>query len=91
MIGISRAGVLLLAVNLRPTAVSVGPVLEEVRDGLHMGASGASLLTSLPVLAFVACGIAGCAAPPRDGAGGPVRALAGPRRTPPILATGSGS
>ena len=48
--------ILLLAVNLRPTAVSVGPVLEEVRDGLHMGPSMASLLTSLPVLAFALFG-----------------------------------
>ena len=50
------AAILLLAVNLRPTAVSVGPVLEEVRDGLDMGAGGASLLTSLPVLAFALFG-----------------------------------
>jgi CP family cyanate transporter-like MFS transporter len=48
--------ILLLAVNLRPTAVSVGPVLEEVRDGLQMSASMASLLTSLPVLAFALFG-----------------------------------
>jgi CP family cyanate transporter-like MFS transporter len=50
------AAILLLAVNLRPTAVSVGPVLEEVRDGLHMGATMAGLLTSLPVLAFALFG-----------------------------------
>jgi CP family cyanate transporter-like MFS transporter len=42
----------LLAVNLRPAAVSVGPVLDEVRDGLGMNATSAGLLTSLPVLAF---------------------------------------
>jgi MFS transporter, CP family, cyanate transporter len=50
------AAILLLAINLRPTAVSVGPVLEEVRRGLHMGAGMASLLTSLPVLAFALFG-----------------------------------
>jgi CP family cyanate transporter-like MFS transporter len=50
------AAILLLAVNLRPTAVSVGPVLEEVRDGLNMGATVAGLLTSLPVLAFALFG-----------------------------------
>jgi MFS transporter, CP family, cyanate transporter len=46
----------LLAVNLRPAAVSVGPVLDEVRDGLGMSASSAGLLTSLPVLAFALFG-----------------------------------
>ncbi|MDH2414063.1 MFS transporter [Nocardioides sp. CER19] len=53
---VALVAILLLAVNLRPTAVSVGPVLEEVRKGLHMGASMASLLTSLPVLAFALFG-----------------------------------
>ena len=48
--------ILLLAVNLRPTAVSVGPVLEEVKDGLGMSAATESLLTSLPVLAFALFG-----------------------------------
>ena len=45
-------GLVLLALNLRPAAVSVGPVLAEVRDGLGMSAASAGLLTSLPVLAF---------------------------------------
>ncbi len=45
-------GLILLALNLRPAAVSVGPVLDEVREGLGMGAASAGLLTSLPVLAF---------------------------------------
>ncbi|WP_432807607.1 MFS transporter [Nocardioides kribbensis] len=49
-------GVLLLALNLRPAAVSVGPVLAEVRSGLGLGAGEASLLTSLPVLAFAVLG-----------------------------------
>src|SRR5689334_2579202 len=53
---VALAAILLLAVNLRPAAVSVGPVLEEVRQGLQMGASMASLLTSLPVLAFAVFG-----------------------------------
>jgi CP family cyanate transporter-like MFS transporter len=47
---------LLLATNLRPAAVSVGPVLDELRDGLGMGAGSAGLLTSLPVLAFAGFG-----------------------------------
>ena len=50
------AGLLLLAVNLRPAAVSVGPVLAEVREGLAMSTLTAGLLTSLPVLAFAAFG-----------------------------------
>ena len=49
-------GLLLLSLNLRPAAVSVGPVLDEVRDGLDMGAGSAGLLTSLPVLAFAVFG-----------------------------------
>jgi MFS transporter, CP family, cyanate transporter len=50
------AGLLLLAVNLRPAAVSVGPVLAEVREGLGMSTLMAGLLTSLPVLAFAGFG-----------------------------------
>ena len=44
------------ALDLRPTAVSVGPVLEEVEHGLHMSAGMTGLLTSLPVLAFALFG-----------------------------------
>ena len=50
------AGMVLLALNLRPAAVSVGPVLAEVRAGLGMSAVSAGLLTSLPVLAFAVFG-----------------------------------
>jgi CP family cyanate transporter-like MFS transporter len=53
-------GVVALAVNLRPAAVSVGPVLEEIRDGLGMTHLQAGVLTSLPVVAF---GVFGAAAP----------------------------
>ena len=49
-------GLVLLSLNLRPAAVSVGPVLAEVRAGLGMGAASAGLLTSLPVLAFAVFG-----------------------------------
>jgi CP family cyanate transporter-like MFS transporter len=48
--------ILLLSLNLRPAAVSVGPVLDELRDGLDMGPASAGLLTSLPVLAFAIFG-----------------------------------
>ena len=49
-------GMVLLSLNLRPAAVSVGPVLAEVRDGLGMSGTAAGLLTSLPVLAFACFG-----------------------------------
>nr|WP_318646784.1 MFS transporter [Nocardioides donggukensis] len=49
-------GLVLLALNLRPAAVSVGPVLAEVRAGLSMSGPTAGLLTSLPVLAFAVVG-----------------------------------
>jgi MFS transporter, CP family, cyanate transporter len=49
-------GLVLLSFNLRPAAVSVGPVLEEVRHGLGLTAAETGLLTSLPVLAFAVFG-----------------------------------
>jgi CP family cyanate transporter-like MFS transporter len=49
-------GLVLLSFNLRPAAVSVGPVLEEVRHGLGLSDPQAGLLTSLPVLAFAVFG-----------------------------------
>ena len=53
-------GVLVLGVNLRPAAVSIGPVLPEVTDALGMGPVEAGVLTSLPVVAF---GLFGAMAP----------------------------
>jgi CP family cyanate transporter-like MFS transporter len=50
------AAILLLSTNLRPAAVSVGPVLDELRAGLDMGPASAGLLTSLPVLSFAVFG-----------------------------------
>ena len=49
-------GIVVLAFNLRPAAVSVGPVLGDISDGLHMTAAETGLLTSLPVLAFALFG-----------------------------------
>lgn len=49
-------GIIALAFNLRPAAVSVGPVLDEVRASLHMPAAVAGVLTTLPVLAFAGFG-----------------------------------
>ena len=60
-------GIVLLSVNLRPAAVSVGPVLDELRDGLDMGPASAGLLTSLPVLAFAVFGALAPAAAARLG------------------------
>lgn len=50
------AGLVLISLNLRPAAVSVGPLLAEVRDGLALAPWAASLLTTLPVLAFAVVG-----------------------------------
>jgi CP family cyanate transporter-like MFS transporter len=49
-------GIVVLAFNLRPAAVSVGPVLDEISDSLRMGTAATSLLTSLPVLSFATMG-----------------------------------
>jgi MFS transporter, CP family, cyanate transporter len=49
---------LLAAVNLRLAVTSIGPVLAEIRAGLHMSATVAGLLTSLPVVCFAAFGFA---------------------------------
>jgi len=63
-------GLVLLSLNLRPAAVSVGPVLTEVRDGLGMSVAAAGLLTSLPVIAFA---VFGALAPAAAGRIGPHR------------------
>ncbi|MDO9458436.1 MFS transporter [Nocardioides sp.] len=49
-------GIVVLAVNLRPAAVSVGPVLDDVRAGLDMSGTEAGILTALPVVAFAVFG-----------------------------------
>lgn len=49
-------GIVAVSLNLRPAAVSVGPVLAEVSDGLAMSHTLAGVLTSLPVLAFAGFG-----------------------------------
>jgi CP family cyanate transporter-like MFS transporter len=60
-------GLVLLSLNLRTAAVSVGPVLTEVRDALAMSAAAAGLLTSLPVIAFAVFGALAPAAARRIG------------------------
>jgi len=59
--------ILLLSLNLRPAAVSVGPVLGDLRHALGMGPLSAGLLTSLPVLAFAVFGALAPAAARRVG------------------------
>ncbi len=54
--GLVLLGVLALSFNLRPAAVSVGPVLEEVRLGLSMSRGTAGILTALPAVAFAGFG-----------------------------------
>ena len=49
-------GIVVLAFNLRPAAVSVGPVLGEIISGLSMSSTTAGVLTTLPVLAFAGFG-----------------------------------
>ncbi len=49
-------GIVALSFNLRPAAVSVGPVLTEIRAGLGLSATVAGVLTSLPVVAFATFG-----------------------------------
>ncbi|WP_210438557.1 MFS transporter [Nocardioides xinjiangensis] len=46
------AAVVLVSINLRPGASSIGPVLEEVRLGLGMSAGVAGAVTGLPGLVF---------------------------------------
>ncbi len=61
------AGILLLGFNLRTAAVSVGPVLAEVAQGLGMGEVATGLLTALPVIAFAVFGALAPAAAGRTG------------------------
>lgn len=50
------AAIVALAFNLRPVAISIGPVLDELRAGLGMSPTVAGVLTSMPVLAFALFG-----------------------------------
>ena len=72
----SRRGLLLVGVaivltglNLRTAVNSVGPVLQEIEEGLGVSSALAGVITTLPVLCFAALGFAGppLAARFRDG------------------------
>ncbi|MGH3445416.1 MAG: CynX/NimT family MFS transporter [Nocardioidaceae bacterium] len=49
-------GIVVLAFNLRPAAISIGPVLDEITHALSMSDTVAGVLTTLPVLAFAGFG-----------------------------------
>ncbi|KIF70489.1 transporter [Streptomyces sp. AcH 505] len=51
-------GLFLAALNLRPAITSLGALLEDVRDGLHMSGSVAGVLTSVPPACFALFGFA---------------------------------
>lgn len=54
--GIAAAGlvvaIVLVAGNLRPAIVGVGPLLHEIRSGVGLSGTAAGVLTTLPVLCF---------------------------------------
>lgn len=45
-------GILLVAANLRPSITAVGPVLDDIRSSLQLSSAGASVLISIPLVAF---------------------------------------
>ncbi|MFJ4836499.1 CynX/NimT family MFS transporter [Streptomyces sp. NPDC088746] len=66
---IVTVGLVLAALNLRPAITSLGPLLEEVRDTLHMSGSVAGVLTSVPPLCFALFGFMAPRLARRFGAG----------------------
>ncbi|MFJ1591436.1 CynX/NimT family MFS transporter [Kitasatospora albolonga] len=62
-------GLVLAALNLRPAITSLGALLEEVREGLHMSGSVAGVLTSVPPLCFALFGVMAPRLARRFGAG----------------------
>ena len=64
--GEHRRGLLLIGVaivltglNLRTAVTSIGPVLQELEDGLAISSGLAGLVTTMPVICFAAIGFAG--------------------------------
>jgi CP family cyanate transporter-like MFS transporter len=45
-------GMVLLAANLRPAAAGIGPLIDRIRAGTGLSATGAGVLVTLPVLCF---------------------------------------
>ncbi len=54
--GLQLAGILLIAINLRPALATVGPLVAEIRADTGLSHTALGLLTALPVLAFAAFG-----------------------------------
>lgn len=50
--GLVAASLVLVALNLRPAVVGVGPLLTEIRADVGLSATAAGVLTALPVLCF---------------------------------------
>ena len=46
------AGIILVAINLRPAITSVGPVVGMIKEDIGLAYWSVSLLTSLPLIAF---------------------------------------
>ncbi|MEY9929985.1 CP family cyanate transporter-like MFS transporter [Catenulispora sp. GP43] len=63
------AGIVLVAANLRLGVSSTGPLLDQLRDRLHLGAGVVTLLPTLWVLIFAFAGPAGSWLARRHGAG----------------------
>lgn len=53
---IAAIAVLLLAINLRPAASSIGPIMAEIQDGLRMSSAAAGVLGALPGFGFAVFG-----------------------------------
>ena len=63
------AGIILIAANLRLGVSSAGPLLEQLRDRMHLGSGLTALLPTLWVVIFAFAGPAGSALARRHGAG----------------------
>ncbi len=55
---LTLVGIVVLALNLRPSITSLGISLEQVRDSIGFSGSVAGILTTLPVLCFAVVGVA---------------------------------
>jgi CP family cyanate transporter-like MFS transporter len=51
--------IVLTGLNLRTAVTSIGPVLQEIEDGLGISSGMAGLVTTMPVICFAAIGFAG--------------------------------
>ncbi|MCC3280746.1 MFS transporter [Arthrobacter sp. zg-Y40] len=69
---LTALAVILVAVNLRPGASSVGPVLAELQAGLGIGATAAGVLTALPGLTFAVVGALAVAVSRKAGINGSI-------------------